>query len=430
MGQGDRGLSQICRSEYKVTNAFIISTGSELLLGTTQDTNSVFLASQLKEIGIKVIGKITAGDNHEQLSRAFRLGVESADIVISTGGLGPTFDDLTKIVASEIMDCSLILRDEEEKRLRNYFARRERSMPDINLRQAMFPADATVLANSKGTAPGMYLRKNAKTIILLPGPPREMQNMYLNEAEPLLKKDFAADLPKIIRRTIKIMGLGESQVEERLGDLMNCPEGISMALLAAAGEVHIRLAGEAVNDNSRLLKEHTTKIIGKMGRNVFGLGDETLVAKTAGLLMSKGKKLAVAESCTGGLLGKMITDRPGSSEYFWGGVISYSNESKQHILGVREDTLLKYGAVSQETAREMAQGMRKISGADVTLAITGIAGPEGGSADKPVGLVYIALAYDNGCDVKELRFGHGRDLIRILSAKSALDLLRRQMEYH
>ena len=410
-------------------NAYIISTGSELLLGTTLDSNSVFLASRLMEMGIKVIGKITVGDNQEQLSRAFQVGVESADIVISTGGLGPTFDDLTKIVASEIMGCSLVLWPEEEERLRKWFAKRERPMPEINLRQAMFPAEAIVLANSKGTAPGMYLRKNAKIMILLPGPPREMQNMYLNEVEPLLKKDFANDLPKIIRRTIKIMGLGESQVEERLGDLMNCPEGISMALLATAGEVHIRLAGEAANDGSRLLSDFATRIARKMGRNVFGLDDETLVAKTAGLLISKGKKLAVAESCTGGLLGKMITDKPGSSEYFWGGVISYSNESKQRILGVREDTLQKYGAVSQETAGEMAQGIRRISGADVALAITGIAGPEGGSIDKPVGLVYIALAYDNGCDVKECRFGLGRDLIRILSAKSALDFLRRQMEY-
>jgi len=167
----------------------------------------------------------------------------------------------------------------------------------------------------------------------------------------------------------------------------------------------------------------------KMGRNVFGLDDETLVGKTANLLICQGIKLAAAESCTGGLLGKMITDLPGSSGYFWGGVISYSNEAKQCILGVREDTLLKYGAVSRETAREMAEGIRKISGADVALAITGIAGPEGGSAEKPVGLVYIALAYDNGCEVKELRFGLGRDLIRILSAKSALDLLRRHMEY-
>jgi len=410
-------------------NAYIISTGSELLLGTTADSNSVFIASRLMELGIKVIGKITAGDNHELLSRAFQVAVESADIVISTGGLGPTFDDLTKIAASEIMGCSLVLRSEEEERLRNWFANCGRSMPEINLRQAMFPAEAIVLANPKGTAPGMYLQKNAKTIVLLPGPPREMENMYLNEVEPLLKKDFAADMPKIIRRTIKTMGLGESQVEERLGDLMNCPNGISMALLAVTGEIHICLAGEALLDGRRLLEEHSGKIVEKMGRNVFGLDDETLVGKTANLLICQGIKLAAAESCTGGLLGKMITDLPGSSGYFWGGVISYSNEAKQCILGVREDTLLKYGAVSRETAREMAEGIRKISGADVALAITGIAGPEGGSAEKPVGLVYIALAYDNGCEVKELRFGLGRDLIRILSAKSALDLLRRHMEY-
>jgi len=382
------------------------------------------------ELGIKVIGKITVGDNNEQLRRAFQVGVESADIVISTGGLGPTFDDLTKIVASEIMGCSLVLRVEEEERLRTWFAKRGLPMPDINLRQAMFPAEAIVLANSKGTAPGMYLQKNAKTIILLPGPPREMRNMYLNEVEPLLKKDFAADMTKIIRKNIKIMGLGESQVEERLGDLMNCPEGLSMALLASQGEVHIRLAVEPHNDGNRLLNELTAKIVEKMGRNVFGFDDESLVAKTAGLLVSRGKKLAVAESCTGGLLGKMITDMPGSSQYFWGGVISYSNASKQLMLGVREDTLTQYGAVSQETVREMALGIRKISGADLALAITGIAGPSSDSSAKPVGLVYIALAHDDSCDVKELRFGLGRDLIRLLSAKSALDFLRRQMEYN
>jgi nicotinamide-nucleotide amidase len=219
-------------------------------------------------------------------------------------------------------------------------------------------------------------------------------------------------------------------VEEGLGDLMNCPDGLSMALLAVAGEVHIRLAVEDANNDSRLLTEHTAKMVGKMGRNVFGFDDETLVTKTADLLISSGKKLAAAESCTGGLLGKMITDRPGSSQYFWGGIISYSNAAKQYILGVREDTLQKYGSVSQATALEMAQGMRKISGADVALAITGIAGPEGGNEGKPVGLVYIALADESKCDVRELRFGPDRDLIRILSAKSALDLLRRHIEYN
>lgn len=411
-------------------NAYIISTGSELLLGTTPDTNSMFVAARLMEMGIKVIGKITVGDNKEQLSRAFQTGIESADMVISTGGLGPTFDDLTKIVASEIMGCTLILRPEEEERLRNWFAKRERAMPDINLRQAMFPAEAVVLANSKGTAPGMYLQKNGKTIILLPGPPREMRNMYLNEVEPLLKKDFAADMTKIIRKNIKIMGLGESQVEERLGDLMDCPAGLSMALLAAQGEVHIRLAAEAGNGGDKALSDLTARIVERMGRNVFGFDDQTLVAKTAGLLISRGKKLALAESCTGGLLGKMITDIPGSSQYFWGGVVSYSNASKQLMLGVREETLTQYGAVSQETAREMARGILKISGADLALAITGIAGPSSENSEKPVGLVYIALAHEDTCDVKELRFGLGRDLIRILAAKSALDFLRRQMEYN
>ena len=412
-------------------NAYIISTGTELLLGTTLDSNSVFLASKLTELGIRVIGKSTVGDNHEQLRRAFTVGIESADVIISTGGVGPTFDDLTKIVACEIMGCRLELRTVEEQELRHYFASRNRPMPDINLRQAMFPVDAKVLKNTQGTAPGMYLCKNGKILILLPGPPREMTNMYLNEVEPLLKKDFGYDMPKVIRKNIKILGLGESQVEERLSELMNCSEGCSIALLAADGEVHICLAIEDTGAHSSLdlLNDLTAKMVEKMGKNVFAYDDETLVSKVARLLMERGSHLAVAESCTGGLLSKIITDIPGSSAYFWGGVISYSNASKQLWLGVKEETLLRYGAVSPETAREMAEGLRQSAGTDFALSITGIAGPDGGSTDKPVGLVYIALAFEGGCEVRELKFGNGRDFIRILSAKSALDLLRRHMEY-
>lgn len=411
-------------------NAYIISTGSELLSGVTPDTNSVYLTSRLQDIGIKVIGKTTAGDNHEQLRLAFAIARESADIVISTGGLGPTFDDLTKIVACEIMDCNLVIRPEEEERLRNWFARRQRPMPEINLRQAMFPPEAIILANSWGTAPGMYLQKNGKIIILLPGPPREMQPMYVQEVEPLLQKQFAVLLPKTINKNIKTFGIGESQVEDKLGELMNCPKGISMALLAAEGEVHIRLAAEPDQSDSRVLEDYTGKIVKRMGRDVFGWDDETLTGNTAALLIAQGKNLAVAESCTGGLLGKMVTDLPGSSEYFWGGVITYSNDAKQRVLGVKSDTLARYGAVSPETAREMAEGARRIAGTDAALATTGIAGPDGGSAEKPVGLVYIALAHDQGVEVKELRLGMGRDFIRILSAKSALDLLRRQLQYN
>ena len=412
-------------------NAFIISTGTELLSGTTQDSNSVFLSQRLMELGIKVIGKSTVGDDHEQLSEAFIAAIESADIIISTGGLGPTFDDLTKIVVCEIMDCNLEIRKEEENRLRDYFAHRNRIMPENNLRQAMFPVEASVLSNIKGTAPGMYLKKSDKIIILLPGPPREMQNMYLLEVEPLLKEEFVLDIPKIIRKNIKVFGLGESQVEERLGELVNSLDGCSMALLAVDGEVQIRLTAEESEDkdSNSDLNSLVTKIVEKMGRNVFAFDDETLISKIGRLLSSRGGKLAVAESCTGGLLGKLITDLPGSSNYFWGGIISYSNEAKQSILGVKEETLKAYGAVSREAAREMAQGMLKTSGADFALSITGIAGPDGGSSEKPVGLVYIALAYNNGCDVKELRFGLDRDLIRILSAKSALDLLRRHIEF-
>jgi len=409
--------------------AYIISTGSELLAGTTLDSNSVFLSQKLMDLGIKVVGKSTVGDNYMHLTKAFELGIESADIVIASGGLGPTFDDLTKIVACELMGCKLELREEEAERIRDYFLKRNRPMPEINLRQAMFPAEAIALHNGRGTAPGMYLKKDGKLLILLPGPPREMTGMYLNEVEPLLKKDFKGEISEVIKKTIKILGLGESQVEERLGDLMHTPEDVSMALLAIDGEIQIRLTTEGHDEEKKYrLNDICTKMIKRMGRNVFACDDETLVGKVANLLLAQGKSLAVAESCSGGLLSKMITDLPGSSQYFWGGITSYSNAAKQLFLDVKNETLNTYGAVSQETAREMAQGIRQRAGADVALSITGIAGPDGGT-DKPVGLVYIGLAWLDGCEVKELRLGGGRDLIRIISAKSALDFLRRHLQY-
>ncbi len=410
--------------------AFIISTGTELLSGSTLDSNSIFLSQKLMELGIKVIGKITVGDNHEQLTRAFTLGMQSADLVIGSGGLGPTFDDLTKIVVCELMESKLEIRPEEEKKLREYFASRNRSMPEINLRQAMFPQEAVALRNNLGTAPGMYLKKNNKLVILLPGPPREMIPMYLNEVEPLIKKEFYDDMHKILIKNIKVFGPGESQVEEMLGDLMNTPSGCSMALLATEGEVHISLTAEGMleEDSRLIINDMTAKIVEVMGKNVIAFDNVTLIAKIAHLLTSSRRSLAVAESCTGGMLGKMITDLPGSSEYFWGGIISYSNEAKKFLLDVKDNTLSSFGAVSKETAQEMAQGLRKLSGTDFALSITGNAGPEGGTPAKPIGLVYIGLAYAGGCEVKKLNFAGGRDGIRILSVKSALDLLRRYIE--
>ncbi|MDD3023863.1 MAG: competence/damage-inducible protein A, partial [Syntrophomonadaceae bacterium] len=368
--------------------AYIISTGTELMLGSTIDSNSVFIAEQLGVAGIKVVGKSTVGDSVEYIRTAFEMGLNMANIVISSGGLGPTSDDLTKEVACEVLGCEMITVDEEVKRLEDFFRRRERQMPGCNLKQAMFPRQAKILKNSRGTAPGMYLKKDNKVIVLLPGPPREMQNMFLNEVEPLLKNDFPA-IDIIARKTIKVLGPGESQVEDLLGDLMHGSKEYSLALLAKDGEVHIKITAEGKNleHSKKILEKIANQIAEKMGRNIFGLDEDRLEAIAGSLILSQEKTLALAESCTGGLLAKMITDIPGSSKYFWGSVTAYSNEAKMIFLGVSDITLKQYGAVSSETADEMARGILGKSGANIGMAVTGIAGPEGVSDEKPVGLV-------------------------------------------
>lgn len=406
--------------------AYIISTGNELLTGDTIDSNSVFLSQKLTDIAIKVVGKSIVGDDSRQLRAAFLLGIETADIVISTGGLGPTFDDLTRNVACEIMGCNMEMREDEAEKIREYFRCRNRNMPKINLKQAMFPPEAIVLANKKGTAAGMYLQKENKTIILLPGPPREMKAMYINEVENLLKRDKLAKSNQSVSRTIKIFGPGESQVEELLGDIIN-NNSISKAILAKEGEVYIKIEAEAQEKSQEIIDNITAKIVNCLGISVWGYDDDNLLVKLGEMLLKENKKIAFAESCTGGLLSRLITDIPGSSNYFWGSVTSYSNEAKKFFLGVKEETLDTYGAVSRETAEEMAMGILKASGADIGLSITGIAGPGGGTDKKPVGLVYIGIAEDNYCNVRELRFPGDREWIRILSAKTAIDMVRRQL---
>lgn len=410
--------------------AYIISTGTELMLGSTMDSNSVFLSEQLAAAGVKVIGKSTVGDSAEYIRAAFENGVNMADIVISSGGMGPTSDDLTKEVACAVMGSEMIVFDEEVKRLEDFFRRRKRSMPECNLKQAMFPREAKILKNSRGTAPGMYLKKDGKVVILLPGPPREMQNMFSNEVEPLLKQDFPA-VNQAARKTIKVLGPGESQVEEILGELMHAVDGYSLALLAQDGEVHIKITaeGKELLDSQEILAGVLKQIEEKMGKSIFGYDDDSLEAMVGDLISRQGKTLALAESCTAGLLAKMITDIPGSSRYFWGAVASYSNDAKMKLLGVRDATLREFGAVSSETAAEMVRGIIEKSGVELGLAITGIAGPDGGSEEKPAGLVYIALADAGSCWVKEMRFVGGRDAVRILAAKTALDLLRRYLLY-
>ncbi len=409
--------------------AYLISTGTELLLGSTIDTNSIFLSKKLTEMGIRVIGKSVIGDNEEHLTTAFTVGLNSADIVISSGGLGPTKDDLTKEVACRVINCKMEIVEEEVRRIEKYFASRQRSMAKSNIKQAMFPPGSNILKNSMGTAPGMYLEKENKILVLLPGPPREMENMYIHEVEPLFKQKFYMGIKRPVIRTIKVFGPGESQVEEMLTDVFKNADGCSLALLAIDGEIHIKVTaeGEDINSSQEKMDVITRRINRIINNNFIGYDDETLSSKIAEYLKNTGKTVAVAESCTGGLLAKIITDLPGSSNYFWGSVTSYSNDAKKVLLNVNENTIEQYGAVSEETASEMAKAVVNKFGVDFGLATTGLAGPDGGIEEKPVGLVYIALAGQDFCRVKEMRFVGDRNSIRMLSAKTALDLLRRHL---
>ncbi|QGT99641.1 ADP-ribose pyrophosphatase of COG1058 family [Candidatus Syntrophocurvum alkaliphilum] len=410
--------------------AYLISTGTELLLGLTLDTNSIFISERLEKLGVKVIGKSIVGDNKENLIKAFKLGLESADVVITTGGLGPTKDDLTKEIACEVLGIQSVLNKKVEDNLQNFFAKRNRDMPKSNIKQAMFPKDAIILKNSIGTAPGMYIDKGNKKTILLPGPPNEMRKMYEDEVEPLLIRELNLEEKKIATKVIKVIGPGESQIEEMIAEVMNNPNGCSIVLLAHEGEVHIRVTADRKDfkESQENLDIVVNNIIEKTSNYIYGYDEETLPSNIVKLLDKKGKTIAFAESCTGGLISKLITDVPGSSSVFWGTIVSYSNKSKIGLLDVKENTINKNGAVSEETAYEMAKGALKVSDADIGVAVTGIAGPDGGTEQKPVGEVYIAIAFNNYCTVKKLRFVGDRDAIRMLTAKSALDLIRKKIK--
>lgn len=407
--------------------AYLVSTGTELLLGKTIDTNSVFLAERLTNMGIKVIGKSVVGDNREHIHNAISMGINSADIVITTGGLGPTLDDLTKEVACEVLNCPMVEFEAEVKKLREFFQKRNRNMPEINLKQAMFPIDAKIITNKNGTAPGMYLNKSGKTLICLPGPPHEIMPMYIEEVEPLLKIDYGHNNRQSSVITLNIFGLGESQVEEMLAEIVKDPRGCSLALIAKDGEIQLRVTAEGKDTchSQQILTELVARIKSILGDKIYGYNENTLPVVVADLLLQHNFNLAVAESCTGGLLAKMLTDLPGSSEYFWGGAVSYSDEAKTRIMGVSDNTISQYGAVSEPVAQEMAIQIRKLAGSDIGVSITGIAGPGGGNEIKPVGTVFIGVDSQRGTKVKQLHFVGNREAIRTLAAKNALDWLRK-----
>ncbi len=404
--------------------AEILCVGTELLLGDIVNTNAVYLAKELAKLGINVYHQAVVGDNPERLKASLKEALSRCDLVITTGGLGPTCDDLTKETAAEVLGLPMEENAEELQHIKEYFKKINRTMTDNNRKQALIPKGAVILKNGFGTAPGILAENNGKFLALLPGPPREMRPMFDNELAPILKKYTGKTL---VSRTIHIFNVGESAVESKLKDLMNSLENPTLAPYAKDGEVLLRVtaSAESTEKGYEMIEpviEKVRKIIGN--EYIYGIDVGNLQTALVKALHEKNLKIATAESITGGLVSKRITEVSGSSEVFECGVCSYSNNIKHSVLGVSQETLDTFTEYSAETALEMAKGVRRISGADIGISTTGIAGPNGGTDEKPVGLVYVAVDSDNYSDVKKLLLSRGfseeRELIRHLASSHAL----------
>ncbi len=407
--------------------AELISVGTELLLGNIVNTNAQFLAEQCALLGLSAYNQCVVGDNRERLAEAFRTALKRSDIVILTGGLGPTEDDLTKEVCAEVLGIPLVEDAHTRERLEAYFTDSVyKEIPDNNWKQAEVPAGAKILDNANGTAPGLILEKFGKSVILLPGPPDELVPLFRDQVTPYLR---ALQPEYIFSRMVKICGIGESAVEEKLIDLIDGQTNPTVATYAKIGEVHVRVTARAAGEEEakKLIKPVVKEIRSRLGDSVYSIREEeTLEMAVVGLLKKYGLTVTTAESCTGGLLAGRLVNVPGASEVFREGVITYSNKAKKKMLDVSKSTLKKYGAVSEQTAREMAVGGVFATDADACVAVTGIAGPDA-DGDKPVGLVYIACYMNDKVRVEKFLFKGNRSKIREQSVVKALDLLRRSI---
>lgn len=406
--------------------AEIVSVGTELLLGQIVDTDAAYLSRTLSEFGIDLHYRVTVGDNAARLAEALRLALSRADLVFTIGGLGPTQDDLTKETVAEVVGDEMVMDEDCAGRLREFFAARGVEMPQANLKQAMVPKRGVALSNPLGTAPGaVFEAQGGKAVVILPGPPREFTAMVDAAVVPYLRKRVGENACVIKSRVLGIAGLGESSVEERIKHLIG-GSNPTVAPYAKPGAVELRITAKAANasEAEAMIEEMDRRLVDALGEHIFGRDGETLEQVVLRALISRGLTLATAESCTGGLISNRITDVPGSSAAFVMGVVSYSNEAKQKMLGVPNELLEKHGAVSDEVARAMADGVRNVSGADIGLSVTGIAGPTGGSPQKPVGLVYIALSSGTGTVSRKHQFSGSRIDIKLRTSQAALDMLR------
>ncbi len=405
-------------------NATIITIGDEILSGATVDTNAAYIAMNLLAIGIDVTKRSSVGDNSEDIEREIREGLAAFDLVITTGGLGPTDDDITKDVICGIFGSCLVEHEETLRALEARYRQLGIRMSDTARKMAMQPADAILLSNPLGTAPGILFDRDGKLFCAMAGVPSEMRSLMDHALIPYLSRRGTDRI--ILFRTISTFGIPESRLAARLKESGYVPRNVRLAFLPSYAGVMLRLRAEGTDEAEvkMSLDENFRAIHEVISEYVFSTAAESLPEAVGRHLREKSKTVSTAESCTGGLIAKMLTDLDGSSGYFLQGTVTYSNEAKIERLGVRPETLQKFGAVSEQVCREMAEGMRDTSAADFAIASTGIAGPTGGTEDKPVGLVYIGLASQDGVTVKCCRFSGDRDVIRTKSAYTALNMLR------
>ncbi len=408
-------------------DAEIIAVGSELLTPYRLDTNSLYLTEKLNALGIEVRFKTVVGDDPERLAAVFRTALRRSGLVILTGGLGPTEDDVNRNVVADVLGRRLIEVPEIRQRIQERFVSLGRSMAKNNLRQALVPDGAEWLVNEQGTAPGIWLEQDGVTIVLLPGPPGELRAMFEAQCRPRLER--IAPKERIRTRVLKVVGLPESEVDERIAPIYKAYKNPATTLLATPGAIEVHLRARAATDAEAeaLLAELGDKIELALGDHIFSTHGESLEEVVGMRLVMKEKTVAVAESCTGGLLSERLTRTPGSSNFFLGGAVCYSNELKTKMAGVPQTLIEENGAVSKPVAQALAEGIRKRTGASLGVGITGIAGPGGGTPEKPVGLVYIALADEQGTELREFRFPGNRDRIRQWAAQAALEMIRRRL---
>lgn len=398
--------------------AIIVSSGNELTTGQVFDSNSTHLAEELTGLGVNVLCHITVEDDIDRVVWAIRESARLADLVVITGGLGPTQDDLTRFALAQVAGVELSERPELIEAIAGFFKQRGRTMSQINRIQALLPEGATGLANSGGTAPGILMQLGESTIFALPGVPREMRQMFVTHVVPWVSRRVSR---RIHRVDLRCVGTGESNIMQRVMPLVENAPNVRFGTRVSESIITVKLSGE----DPEAVDDLAAKIRTELGQVVFGEADETLAEVVGRLLRDRRQSLAVAESCTGGLLGELITDVPGSSDFFLGGYLCYSNELKVKDLHVPNDVLARHGAVSERCAEALLTGVLNVTAADWAIAITGIAGPGGGTAEKPVGLIYIATGSTDARRINEHRFGDiGRRHTRYRAAITALNTLR------